>query len=150
MSDLTIIKHEDISFLPSSYQQELKAQFFSRFEPGPFRDTNTITLADAQAVLKEPKLKQYWGIPGFREWFTNKNEVAEKIEYLTLVGLDALEAVLLDPKSQASAKVNAFKLLAEIKGMVNRGGKKEEKKSAVDEMSEAELKEYLNKYGVGR
>lgn len=146
--ELTTIHSDDVSFLPSPFHQELKSQFFARFEPGPFKDAKTITLADVQAVVNEPKLRQYWGVPGFKEWFTNSNTVGEKIEYLTLIGLDALEAVLLDPKAQASAKVNAFKLLAEIKGLLTRGNQKALAGNAVDNMSEQQLKDYLKKHGV--
>lgn len=152
MSDLVSISNDDVGFLPSPYQQELKARFWARAELGPLRDPKTIVLEDVKRVVDDPVISRYWKLPGFQSWFVNENEAVEKIDYLTMLGLQALEAVLLDQKAQASAKVNAVKLLAEMKGLLQRGGNQQPKQvgSPVSQMGPDELKAFLEKNGVKR
>lgn len=141
---------DEIIFQPSPLQQTLKAQFWARASSNPFIDKTNLTLADVQEHVPDPKLKKYWSVPGFKEWFSNQDENRERLDYLWMVGLDAAEMILRDPAAQASAKVNLIKTLAEIQGLVSRGKNKEEKFSdeTVNKMSEAELKEWLKKKGV--
>lgn len=142
----------DLVFFPEKDHQRLKAQFWARFESSPFADAASISLSTVQEKVSDPRLRNYWALPGFKEWFLNKDEARERLEYLFSKALDAAEVVLedLDPKS-FSAKVNLIKLLAELTGRLQtRGGGKDEKfsDSAINDMSEAELKKWLNRKGV--
>lgn len=141
---------EDISFQPAPNQQMLKAQFWARYVPNPFESRENISLATVQETINEPKLKRYWSIPGFKDWFINQEEGKERIDYLWMVGLDTAEQIMRDPAVNAGAKVNLLKLLAEVSGRLQRGSKGEEKFSddTVNKMSEEELKKWLKNRGV--
>lgn len=140
----------ELFFVPSPLQQQLKAQFWARFEPGPFADKSRLNLPLVQEHVNDPKLKQYWGVPGFKEWFSNKDEAREKLEYLFMLASSAMEQVLLDPGANANAKANIFKNLAEMTGRLTKGGKEADKFSddQVNKMSEEELRKFIQKKGV--
>jgi hypothetical protein len=141
---------DDHLFLPSPFQQNLKAQFWSRAGNHPFLEPENIGVAFVRKFVKDARLERYWKEPGFKEWFTNQDENRERLEYLWSAGLDAAEAILRDPAQPAAAKVNLIKILAEMQGHVSRGKNGQEKFSdeAVNKMSEKELKEWLQKKGV--
>jgi hypothetical protein len=141
---------DDHLFIPSPFQQNLKAQFWARAGNHPFLEPDNITIAFVQKFLKDARIPKYWQTPGFKEWFTNQDENRERIEYLWSAGLDAAEQILRDPAAPAAAKVNLIKTLAEMQGHIARGKGKDEKFSdeQVNKMSEKELKEWLHKKGV--
>lgn len=149
-SDILPAAAEQILFQPSPLQQTLKAQFWARFQPGPFDDKQNITLPTIQEVVTDPRIRKYWALPGFKEWFSNQDENRERLEYLWMVGLDTAEGILRDPAAQPNAKVQLLKLLAEVTGRLTKGGKTEDRFSddAVNKMSETELKDWLKKKGV--
>lgn len=145
------IFHEDLSFQPSPIQQSLKAQFWARFIPGPLDDPKKLTLPLVQSIVNDAKLKRYWNLPGFKEWFSNQNENVERVEYLWAVGLDAAEQILRDSSTNPAVKVNLLKLLADVTGRLSSKNRPVEEKyadEAINKMSQDELKEWLSKKGV--
>lgn len=142
---------EDISFQPSPLQQSLKAQFWARFVPGPMDDSKSLSLPVIQSIVNDARLKKYWGVPGFKEWFCNADEMRERAEYLWMVGLDAAEMILRDPSANLSAKVNLIKLIADVTGRLSsKKAAIEEKYSddMINKMSQDELKDWLTRKGV--
>lgn len=138
---------EDLIFVPSPAQRNVKTVFWVRYnEMGLDSD---ITQAMAKQITNNSSLDKWWRMPGFENWFKNKDEHRERLEYLYSLALDAAEEILLNPDAQASAKVNMIKAIGEL---ANKFPNKYEKAKFADEdinkMSEAELKLYLNKKGI--
>jgi hypothetical protein len=139
---------DKVIFTPSKTQQKVKARFWTRFTPGPFANPNKIPLALAQEVTGSASLKKWWDEPGFLEWFVNREEARERLEYLFMLALGTAEDLLTDEKAQASAKVNMIKVLAEL---ANKFPSKTQEKyldDDINKMDEAELKMYLEKKGI--
>ena len=136
----------DITYLPSPEQRRAKSSFWTRFSDNPLCDPSDISLSVIDRVLGDSRLGRWWKVPGFPDWFRNQEEFRERVEGLIHVALDTLEQVMFDPKAQASAKVNAAKLLMEV-------GRKMPPKSVreiyVDEkisrMDRKELEEYIRR-----
>lgn len=141
---------DELSFQPAPLHQQMKAQFWSRYVPNPFESRENISLASVQEVVSDARLRRYWHVPGFKEWFINQDEGKERLEYLWMVGLDTAEQILRDPAVNAGAKTNMLKLLAEVTGRLVRGSNKDEKFSdaAVNSMSKDELEKWLKNRGV--
>lgn len=138
-----------VLYEPTPKQQKIKARFWNRFQPGPFSSPDTVSLAEAQQVTGVAGLKAWWDKPGFKEWFLNRDEGREKVEYLFIKALEAVELMLFDEKSQASAKVNALKVLAELANKYpNNKSTQTSGDSSIASMSEAELVKYLERKGV--
>ena len=144
LSDLA----DKVIFTPTKRQRQVKAKFWSRFQPGPFANPDTLSMADVMAITRASSLKEWWSKDGFKEWFMNREEAREKLEYLFMKALDTAEDIMDDPAAQASAKVNAIKVVAEL---ANKFPSKQVEKFADDEinkMDEKQLRVYLEKKGL--
>jgi ABC-type branched-subunit amino acid transport system ATPase component len=91
-------------------------------------------------------ISRWWSLPGFKEWFRNADEFRQRLEYLANLSLDALEYVLVDPKAQSSAKVNAAKLLMEVaRKMPSKVAQERFLDEAIAGMSAKQLEEFVQK-----
>ena len=133
---------EDLVFLPSPNHRRAKSKFWSRYSD--LADGGEVSLASALQLTKEPQLAKWWNLPGFKDWFLNKDEARERLEYLWYLGMDAMEAIFLDPEANHNAKVNAFKQIASLAG---KEPNKNEKYADEDiqKMDAAKLKAYIIK-----
>jgi hypothetical protein len=137
---------DQVVFLPSPEQRRIKAAFWALYAD---MGTQPITLSLAQTLTGESRLKAWWGLPGFREWFLNKDEFRQRVEYLAHLALDTAEEILSDPKANPSARVNMAKLMVEVAGrMPNKWEQKKFADDFINKMSKDELKAYLEKVGV--
>lgn len=134
----------DLTFAPTSDMRRAKAAFWSRAADGPALDTGPLTLAAAQQIGADKRLAKWWSIPGFTDWWQNKEEFRERLEYLADIALDSLEQVLTDPDANAGAKVASAKLVLEA---ASKMPKKEADtpQSRLETMSRTELEEYVRK-----
>lgn len=134
---------EDLVFLPSPNHRRAKSKFWSRY--GDLEDGSQVTLAAALQLTKEPQLAKWWNLPGFKDWFLNKDEARERLEYLWYLGMDAMEQLFLDPEANHNAKVNAFKQIASLAGKEpNRNEKFADED--IQKMDKARLKAYILKH----
>lgn len=135
---------DDLLFLPSPVHRRAKSKFWARHDSllgGP----GTPSAAEVMEITGEPGIKKWWSVPGFKEWFLNKDEARERLEYLYMIALDSAESVLLDPDANANAKVQMVKVIAQL------AGKEPEKTTKyVDEdiqkLTPEKLKEYIKKH----
>lgn len=137
----------DITFRPSVEQKRAKAAFWARVESQAALGEEHVSLARAMQVLGDARLERWWKTDGFAEWFGNKHETAQRLEYLVDLGISAMETLLLstDPK-MASAQVNAFKALLEARGkMLGKNQQVRFLDAALEKMSERELDKLIGK-----
>lgn len=134
----------DLVFTPTPDMRKAKASFWSRFAEAPALDGGPVTLAAAQQVATDKRLTKWWSIPGFQDWFQNKEEFKERLEYLADIALDSLESVLTDPDANPSAKVASAKLVLEA---ASKMPKKEADAPAsrLETMSRNELEDYVRR-----
>jgi len=134
----------DLTFAPTPDMRRAKAAFWHRVADAPALDSGPVTLAAAQQFGTDKRLSKWWTLPGFAEWFQNKEEFRERLEYLADIALDSLEQVLTDPDSNPSAKVASAKLVLEA---ASKMPKKEADAPAsrLETMSRGELEDYVRK-----
>lgn len=133
-----------LQYRPTEEQQEVKAAFWANQHRDDTIILSDITLARAYQVTGDSRLAKWWSEPGFKGWFSNKDEFKQKIEHLLNVGLQAMNDLLRDPEVQASAKVKAFEVLAKLadrEPVKVREVKFADKK--VQEMTPAELRKFI-------
>lgn len=139
---------EQVIFTPTPRQAKVKAQFWSRFQPGPFASPSSLTLPAIQEVVNVPSMKEWWHLDGFQAWFLNREEAREKLEYLFMKALETAEDILDNPEAQASAKVNMIKVIGELANKFPSRWQEKFADEDINRMSEAQLKAYLEKQGV--
>lgn len=134
----------DLTFAPTQDMRRAKAAFWHRFAEGPMVASDTITLASVQQVATDKRLTKWWTLPGFQEWFQNREEFRERMEYLADVALDALEQVLTDPDANAGAKVASAKLVLEAASKMPKAVP-DSPTTRLETMSRSELEDYVRK-----
>lgn len=118
--DVTKLKEEhDLVFIPSPLQRACKARFYKRidFDLDLAKD---VTLAQAIQLTGNQQLGNWWKQDGFKEWFINQDEAAERIEYLYMLWMDKAESLLLDPLANHNAIVQLGKIIAQLSGRANQ------------------------------
>jgi hypothetical protein len=137
---------EDITFLPSPEQRKNKAAFWASYADNPMASSDNVTLALALQTTKEPRLRRWWPVPGFSEWYSNKDEFRQRLEYLANLGLDTIEDILLDPEANANARMNAAKLMLEAASkMPNKWNQEKFLDEHIQKMGQQELESWIAK-----
>lgn len=136
----------DITFLPSPEQRKVKAAFWATFADNPLADADNITKASALQITNDNRINRWWGTPGFSEWFSNRDEFRQRLEYLANLGLDTIEEILLDPDANANARMNAAKLMLEAASkMPNKWNQEKFLDEHIQRMGARELESWLAK-----
>ena len=142
---------KEIAFEPTAAQRKAKIKLMALIQDNPMFSLEDITLSSALEITKERRIRTWWELEGFQDWFKNKNEMKQRFEELLGMGLDALEHILKsrDPRF-ASAQVNTMKALFEVAGK-NPAKQKEIKFSdeSINKMDPIQLEEFVQKAGRG-
>lgn len=137
---------EDLTFLPSPEQRKVKAAFWTTYSENPTVDVEYVTVEEAKAITGDWRVTRWWAMSGFREWFLNKEEFRQRLEYLANLALDAAEDILMDRNAHPSARTNMAKLVIEAANrMPNRWAKEKYMDEKIHQMDRAQLEEYIRK-----
>jgi hypothetical protein len=122
-----------------------KAAFWSSLTDHPLGigDADALTLAASKQLGADSRLPRWWAVPGFQEWWQNKQEFKQRLEYLAQLALDSLEEILADPNANPTAKVNSAKLVLDAANKMPKKAPEENLDAKLSSMSRAELEEYV-------
>ena len=88
---------------------------------------------------------------GFKEWFLNEEEFAQKALALAHLALGSLEEVLTNPDANPSARVKAAKLAIEVANkMPQRWQKTVYLDDQIHKMDRAQLESFLRSKGMAQ
>lgn len=138
-------------FSASASQRRCKASFWARYLSSPTTPSpGDVSLAFAQEITGSAGLKKWWSEPGFRNWFLNRDEAREQMEYLFDRSLEVAEDLLNSDTAKPGEKVALIKFLAELAGKMPKQSNITEKfaDDDISKMDENQLKAYLTKKGV--
>ncbi len=131
-------------FSPTREMQQAKANYWSFFLTGDVSVSPRDTLESAQRYGRDSRIKEWWSKPGFRQWFSNKDEFRQRAEFLANNSLMHLEYILNDEKSKGSEKVAAIKLIMELSGKLKKADSAEQFADAkIAQMGREELEEFI-------
>lgn len=140
---------DDIIFDPNAEMRKLKATFWTIYGSNPLMSRERVTQAAILEATSDTRIRSWWALPGFKEWFTNKDEWRQRQEYLAGLAQDVAEKILLDPRANANAKVALIKFLTESVGKAEARIREVKMLDAqVHEMTPDQLQEFLQKNGV--
>jgi len=132
---------DEIVFEPNDRQRAAKASFWEVYVGG---GAQKITKSLALQLTNNHGITRWWGIPGFEEWFCNKDEFRQRVAYLANIALDAIEEILLDPNANPNARQNAAKLMIEVANkMPNKNAKEKFLDAQIQEMGKRELDAFI-------
>jgi hypothetical protein len=134
---------------PTEAQQRAKSTFWSTFRTGDIPPpTAPVDLATALRYGGDKRITEWWEVPGFRDWFSNSREFAERVAFLEVLALDALHDILRSKQTSPQAVLTAAKLVLEMADRMprSRSGTAPDSPGTdkrVSEMSKEELTEYI-------
>lgn len=114
VATLTELKEKmELVFMPSPAMRATKAKFWKRCD---YEEPRNVSVEMVVQITNSSSIRTWWSKEGFREWFLNKDEAAERLEYLYMLALDAAEDVLLNPNVPPSARIGLIKIVAQLAG----------------------------------
>lgn len=150
-AELEVVKRgievsEDLFFVPSAEMRKAKAAYWAKIEDSGLPSPPP-TLPHAVKISGVRALNKWWSMPLFQEWFGNRDEYRQRIEFLVDLALDKAQAILMsdDPKT-ATASVSLIKILIEASNkMPQRYDRIKYADEAIQKMDKAELENFVAK-----
>lgn len=135
-----------VIFQPDASQRRAKGNFWSYFTDSDAPLPQDITLALALKFGADRRIGAWWDSREFRDWFCNKDEFRQRLEYLTHLALDSAEEILISKTVSAQAKVAMAKLIIEAANKMPKG-RADDKflDERVAQMDRKQLEEFIRK-----
>ncbi len=133
-----------VMFQPDPNQRRAKSNYWTHFAGSGTEVAPAPNLATALQFGADRRISAWWDLPGFQDWFLNRDEFRQRLEYLSAVGLDALESILTGRMSSDSDKLNAIKLIM----AVSKPGQPDSEQmadAAIGKMTRQQLQEYISR-----
>lgn len=134
-------KQVDLVFVPNPLMRACKARFWKRIDFDPSL-ADRVTLAAAVQLTNNTQLNSWWKLEGFVDWFCNKDEASERIEYLYMLWMDKAEELLLNPEANHNAIVQIGKIIAQLSG---RDQQENFSDANIQKMSRQQLQAFIEK-----
>ena len=135
----------DVVFHPTEDQRQVKSAFWATFEDRGGVADHEVTQAAVLQATNDTRVSQWWNLHGFQDWFLNKEEYKQRLDYLMHIGMDALERVLKFSESD-TAIVSAMKLIIAANDKMPSSTKVVYADSFIQDLDERGLDEYLRKH----
>lgn len=142
-----------VLYQPTEKDRQLKIEFWQRTANNPLLDPSLLPMDQVESILGKPVNNR--NKPGFSAWFMNRDENAQKLEYLFTKALDAAMEIICntDPKMQ-SARVNMIKHVSELAAKIPSRGPQQlagqsnqNLLSSINTMDQVQLTAFLQKNG---
>jgi len=136
----------DLVYTPSHTERRVKAAYIASLEENPVLGDQP-TIASVSALTGDSRIAKWWSKPGFKEWFLNKDEFRQKVEYLATAALDTIEEIMADGDANPSSRIAAAKLMMEAARKLPKAGDNGGKfaDDRINEMTQKELEIYIAK-----
>jgi hypothetical protein len=146
----TLLSLEDsLGFVPKPAMIKTKAKLLALIADNPMFVLDDLSLSAAVEFTKERRLREWWKIEGFEDWFKNRAEFKAEVEDLLMLSIKRLRTILnSDSERMANAQISAAKLLFEAADKLpknKQGGKFSD--DAISKMNSEQLEEFLKKAG---
>lgn len=149
--DLTKIRNQlgkatdVVSFSPTEAQRRAKSNFWSFFASGEALPPTNVDLTIATKYAGDRRVAEWWQLEGFADWFANRDEFRQRVEFLADLALDELYHLIRDPDTQATAKVAAIRMIMDVGKKLAQKTPNEDESIAgkISEMNQKQLEEYI-------
>lgn len=138
----------DDVFVPTSEMRKAKARFVNSIKGKLFIEPENLTQAELIKYSKTKKIVEWIKEDGFLAWLNDKNEQSDRMEYLTTLAFDRIEAILTGDSSDKDA-LNAAKLLIEAQTKAKQSDQRDKfLDRAISSMDAAQLESFIQKQGA--
>ncbi len=140
----TLAKHSSNHFIPTDLHRQAKSAFWSHFFSKGETPPPAIDSAMAAQYSGYNDTIGWWDTPGFSEWFSNGEEFRQRVEYISSLALDVLQAVLQDTNARTGDRLQAAKMSLEVAAKFPKIPPKEQfADEKIGEMDRKQLEAYI-------
>jgi hypothetical protein len=142
----TVTRDLSLFSQPTSDQRQTKERFWGLFMQGDAEVPSEVDLATALRFGQDKRISTWWDIPGFRDWFLNKQEFKDRVEFMAHLALDGIQEVLQDKTATPASRVAAAKLALEVANKLPKAGSNQDGKyldEKINEMDSKELERFI-------
>lgn len=138
---------QDSVFQPTPDQRKAKSSFWAVFGTDPEGTLGPAeNLVTALRFGGDKRIRQWWDTPGFQDWFFNRDEFRQRVEYLANLALDNLEEILTARNVTSTDKLNAIKILMQVGRKLPTGQAQADSGAlpdAISRMTRSQLEAYI-------
>jgi hypothetical protein len=141
----TVTRDLSLFSKPTPDQRQAKERFWGLFMEGDMEVPAQPDLAAALRFGQDKRISGWWDIPGFQDWFLNKQEFKDRVEFMAHLALDGIQDVLLDKTATPASRVAAAKLALEVANKLPKAGSNESRylDEKINEMDSKELERFI-------
>ena len=148
MSELDVISRvladrADTPFRPTNDQKRAKSQFWTTFSSGAISPPPQPDILIASQYAGDKRIREWFSVAGFPQWFWNQNEFSERLDYLSQIALDQLETLVTSAKTSDSARVAAIKMVLEASKKLGQSDKQEFADTKIGQMDQKQLEDFI-------
>lgn len=135
----------DQLFKPTDAHKKAKSAFWYAVAQGSVpQDNLEPDLSIALKFANDSRIRQYWDLPGFIDWFYNREDFRRNAEYLGALALDQLEPMLSSVTVDSKTRLAAIKLALEVSGKLQKA-ESEPVDEQISKLTKEQLREFINK-----
>jgi hypothetical protein len=135
---------DTVTFVPNNDQKRARSNFWITVgELGLDVGANS-GVATALQHSGDRRVAEWWNLPGFSDWFLNREEFRQRVDFLASLALDELEVVLRTPGHKD--KIVVAKMLLEERNKrlaASEGATGADLGDKLSKMSRAELDAFI-------
>ncbi len=99
---------------PTDAQRQARITFWGHWASADTPVPSTVDLAIALKFCGNPAISRWWPLPGFQDWFLNRDEFRQRMEFMSELCLDELQAILRSKMSSPADKLKAIQLVMTV------------------------------------
>lgn len=139
-----IANTRDVSvFQADRNQRRAKSNFWTHFGSANSGVPLQEDLATALRFGADKRISQWWDLPGFQDWFLNRDEFRQRLEFLSHLSLDVLEEIVTSKQSSNMDKLQALKMI--LAAQPKEVSEAEVADAVIAKMTKQQLQEYISR-----
>lgn len=142
-----IDRARDVSvFRPDNAQKAARSRFWTHYIVTDTPTPQEVDLALATRLCGDSRISTWWDLPSFQDWFQNKEEFIQKVDYLAHEALDELGMILHNPEANGNTKMAAIRTALELSGKLGSGKSavKSDDSDPINNMNKEQLEKYIS------
>lgn len=132
-----------IVFQAEPAHRRAKSNFWTHFTGSNGSVAPPEDLATALRYGADRRISTWWSLPGFQDWFLNRDEFRQRLEFLSHLSLDVLEEILVSKQSSSNDKLQALKLI--LAAQPKETTEAEVADAVIAKMTKQQLQEYISR-----
>lgn len=137
---------DTVSFVPNNEQKRARSNFWIAVGELGIDIPQQVGLPVVLQHAGDKRVAEWWVLPGFQDWFLNREDFRQRVDFLSSMALDELEKTLQNPAASPKDKILVAKMLLDERNRrvaASDGADASLLGERLQKMSRAELDTYI-------